>query len=217
MVKIENGVAVRAPLPTFLAGLEPVSLLDLRWTDPSLGVQALAWWPEEAHDEPLAAGYRWGDEVLIVDKARQVVVVTRQQIALSADEIAQQAAAEHDAMSLLVDAERDRRVELGFEFQDKHYQTRGAGDRENILGAMNNALAAIMNGTKEGELRWADPAKEFFWIAADNSRVPMDAQTALALGQAATARKSALVQAGSDLKAMATIPQDFTADKWWPV
>lgn len=116
-----------------------------------------------------------------------------------------------------VDAERDRRVELGFEFQGKHYQTREAGDRENILGAMNNALAAIMNGAKAGELRWADVAKDFFWIAADNSRVPMDAQTALALGQAATARKSALVQAGSDLKAMAPIPQDFAADKWWPV
>lgn len=216
MVKIENGVAVRAPLPTFLAGLEPVSLLDLRWTDPSLGVQALAWWPEEAHGEPLAAGHRWGNEVLTVDKARQIVVVTHQQIALSAEEIAQQADAEHASLSLRVDAERDRRVEAGFEFQGYHYQTREAGDRENILGVLSNALAAIMNGAQAGELRWADPTKEFFWIAADNTRVPMDAQTALAFGQAATARKSALVLAGSNLKKMDPIPLDFADDKYWP-
>ncbi|MDR6233536.1 DUF4376 domain-containing protein [Pseudomonas oryzihabitans] len=115
-----------------------------------------------------------------------------------------------------VDAERDRRVELGFEFMGKHYQTREAGDRENILGAMSNALLAIMRGAKEGELRWENPEKDFFWIATDNSRVPMDAQTALAFGQAAMSRKSALVQAGSDLKAMTPIPLDFAADKWWP-
>ncbi|KTT25135.1 DUF4376 domain-containing protein [Pseudomonas rhizoryzae] len=115
-----------------------------------------------------------------------------------------------------VDAERDRRVGLGFEFQGKRYQTREAGDRENILGAMNSALAAIMAGAKAGDLRWADPQTDFVWIASDNQRVPMDAQTTLAFGQAATVRKSQLVLAGSALKAMMPTPQDFAADRWWP-
>lgn len=115
-----------------------------------------------------------------------------------------------------VDAERDRRVGLGFEFQGKRYQSREAGDRENILGAMSSALAAIMVGAKVGDLRWADPLTDFVWIASDNQRIPMDAQTTLALGQAATARKSQLVMAGSTLKAMTPIPQDFAADRWWP-
>ena len=115
-----------------------------------------------------------------------------------------------------VDAERDRRVALGFAFQDHHYQTRTASDRENILGAMNTALAAMMAGAKAGDLRWADPEADFVWIAGDNQRVPMDAQTTLAFGQAATARKSQLVLAGSSLKAMNPIPQDFAADHRWP-
>jgi len=115
-----------------------------------------------------------------------------------------------------IDAERDRRVALGLTFQDHHYQTRTTSDRENILGAMNNALAAIMAGAKAGNLRWADPQTDFVWIASDNQRVPMDAQTTLAFGQAAMARKSQLVLAGSTLKAMEPIPQNFADDQWWP-
>ncbi|KTT01432.1 hypothetical protein NS376_14055 [Pseudomonas oryzihabitans] len=118
--------------------------------------------------------------------------------------------------ALAIDAERDRRVALGFTFQDHHYQTRTASDRENILGAMNTALAAMMAGAKAGDLRWADPETDFVWIASDNQRVPMDAQTTLAFGQAATARKSQLVLAGSSLKAMTPIPQDFATDDRWP-
>ena len=44
----------------------------------------------------------------------------------------------------------------------------------------------------------------------------MDAQTALAFGQGASGYKSALVFAGSNLKQMDPIPEDYTDDKWWP-
>lgn len=33
------------PVPEFLRGLQPQDLQNLTWTDPSLGVQDLAWWP----------------------------------------------------------------------------------------------------------------------------------------------------------------------------
>ncbi|MGH8417344.1 MAG: hypothetical protein ACRER8_08690 [Pseudomonas sp.] len=46
MVKVENGKASRDALPDFLKGLGMESLLELSWTDPSLGVQDSAWWPE---------------------------------------------------------------------------------------------------------------------------------------------------------------------------
>jgi len=47
MVKIDNNNAAREPIPLFLQGLLPESLVDLSWTDPALGVQDCAWWPEE--------------------------------------------------------------------------------------------------------------------------------------------------------------------------
>ncbi len=114
-----------------------------------------------------------------------------------------------------VDAERDRRVRLGFEFEGKHYQTRNQSDRENILAIKSDALAAVLMGAKVGDYRWANAEKDFFWIAGDNERVLMDAQTALAFGQAATQRKNQLIVAGSDLKEMDPIPLDYAADKYW--
>nr|WP_314583426.1 hypothetical protein [uncultured Pseudomonas sp.] len=117
----------------------------------------------------------------------------------------------------LVDLERDRRISEGFVFEGVRYQTESQSDRENILGALGTALAAItVDGAQSGDLRWADPKFDFFWIAADNTRVPMDAQTCLAFARAAVARKSLLVIAGNTIKQMDPIPQDYTDDKWWP-
>lgn len=46
MIKVQNHTATREPIPEFLRGLAPESLLDLSWTDPQLGVNDAAWWPE---------------------------------------------------------------------------------------------------------------------------------------------------------------------------
>lgn len=88
MIKIQNNTATREPLPAFLVGLKPESLLDLSWTDPALGVQDAAWWPEESGDGPLPPGYKWGAETLALDQARKVVVVTHATIALTSDDLA---------------------------------------------------------------------------------------------------------------------------------
>lgn len=87
MVKVENNVATREPLPQFLQGLLPESLADLSWTDPALGVQDVAWWPEESADGELGADKKWGDETLTVDSERQVVVVTREQLDITPEEL----------------------------------------------------------------------------------------------------------------------------------
>lgn len=86
MVKVENGIATREPIPNFLVGLLPESLVDLSWTDPALGVQGAAWWPEESTDAPLATGKKWGAEVLTVDAQRKLVRVTRKQVNMTAAE-----------------------------------------------------------------------------------------------------------------------------------
>lgn len=78
MIKVQNNTAKREPLPTFLRGLKPESLLDLSWTDPALGVQDAAWWPEDRQWPELQEGERYTDEVLTLDHERKVVVSTRQ-------------------------------------------------------------------------------------------------------------------------------------------
>ncbi|WP_052750446.1 DUF4376 domain-containing protein [Pseudomonas putida] len=86
MIKVQNNLATREPIPAFLIGLTSESLADLSWTDPNLGVQDCAWWPEESGDGELASGMKWGAETLIPDLVRQVVAVTHEQVPLSDDE-----------------------------------------------------------------------------------------------------------------------------------
>ncbi|MFV1942747.1 DUF4376 domain-containing protein [Pseudomonas luteola] len=114
-----------------------------------------------------------------------------------------------------IDAERDRRIDSGIEFNGVMYQTR-VGDRENIAGMAQLAFMAIQEGAQEGELRWANPDEDFAWIAEDNSLVPMDAPTVVAFGKEAAARKLQLIKAARALKDMDPIPADYTDDKWWP-
>ncbi len=87
MIKVVNNTASREPLPSFLQGLAWVSLADLSWTDPALGVQDLAWWPEESDFQSLQRFEKYGDEVFTIDLERKVVVVTRLIVSMSQDEI----------------------------------------------------------------------------------------------------------------------------------
>ena len=97
MVKVENGKAIREPIPDFLdqSGTPEAiaALADLSWTDPALGVKNLAWWPEESADGELGANKKWGAEVLTLDPVRKVVVVSRKQVAMTAAETAERDAA----------------------------------------------------------------------------------------------------------------------------
>jgi hypothetical protein len=88
MIKVQNNTATREPIPQFLQGLAPESLADLSWTDPQLGVQDAAWWPEDDQSPTLAEFERYGDETLTVDAGRRVVVVVREVVPWSAEEIA---------------------------------------------------------------------------------------------------------------------------------
>lgn len=88
MVKIQNGIATREPIPQFLVGLSAADLADLSWTDPALGVSEAAWWSEEDQSPALGEFERYGDETMTVDAERRVVVVVREAVAWSAEEIA---------------------------------------------------------------------------------------------------------------------------------
>ena len=92
MIKIDTETleATREPLPKFLKGLKQQSLYDLSWTDPSLGVQDSAWWPEVNESLSLPDEfYRYGAETLTLDSERKVVVVTQEIEPLTDSEIAE--------------------------------------------------------------------------------------------------------------------------------
>ena len=114
-----------------------------------------------------------------------------------------------------VDAERDRRIDGEFTFNGVIYQSRPE-DRENLSGAATSALAAMVNGAQPGDLRWHGEDTDFEWIAADNSTIPMDAQTMFTLGQTALAHKSGHIFAARALKNADPIPEDYADDKHWP-
>ncbi|WP_256805445.1 DUF4376 domain-containing protein [Pseudomonas kurunegalensis] len=148
MVKVEDGVAKREPIPGFLLGLAPESLADLSWTDPALGVQGAAWWPEIDESGELGDGKKWGAETLSVDSGRKVVVVKRQQVNMTATEKAERDAALAAEWLSLIAARRYQAETAGIELQGMQVAT---DDRSKLL--INGA--ALRASREPGyTLRW---------------------------------------------------------------
>jgi hypothetical protein len=124
------------------------------------------------------------------------------------------AAAALVAAKAAVNAERDRRAGLGFTYNSVVFQS-DAKSMAAIDRASTLAFVAITNGAAAGNLRWSDPNADFYWIAADNSHVTMDAQTVVALAQASAAFNTNLTLKAAALKATSPIPTDYTADSYW--
>lgn len=124
MIKISGNSLSRDPIPSFLIGLSLESLADLSWTDPQLGVQDCAWWPEEDQSPALQQFERYGEETLTLDPERRVVVVVREVVPWSAEEIA---------------AERKSRVPQVVSMRQARLALLGAG----LLANVEAALAAM--------------------------------------------------------------------------
>lgn len=114
-----------------------------------------------------------------------------------------------------VSKERDRRLKADFEFNGKMFQ-RDDKSLDRITGAATLAGFAIGNGAQPGDLRWANPDRDFGWIASDDTVVPMDAQTCFQFGQVAASIETSIVFAAKSLREMNPIPENFTDDKYWP-
>lgn len=113
-----------------------------------------------------------------------------------------------------VNAERDRRLVADFTFQGVRFQ-RDERSLQRITGAAT--LAGFARPfVQPGNLRWANPDRDFTWIASDNSLVPMDAHTCFAFGQAAANTETSIIFTAKALREMDPIPLDFADDKWWP-
>ena len=114
-----------------------------------------------------------------------------------------------------VNAERDRRLVADFTFAGRLFQ-RDQRSLQRITGAAALAGFALAQGAQAGYLRWANPDRDFVWIASDNSLMPMDAQTCFAFGQVAANVETSIIFAAKMLREMNPIPADFADDKWWP-
>lgn len=129
----------------------------------------------------------------------------------TAAELAKDVATKKDAIRV----ERDRRLQADFTFNGQTFQ-RDTESLARITGAATLAGFAIAAGAQPGDLRWANPARDFGWIASDDTVVPMDAQTAFAFGQAAAEIETSIVFAAKTLREMDPIPDNITDDQWWP-
>lgn len=114
-----------------------------------------------------------------------------------------------------VDIERDRRIVRCFTFAGVAFQLdERSQQRITAMGA--DARFAIAAGAQAGNLRWADPAADFAWIATDNALVPMDAPTMVAFSNAAKLWVARHTYAARALKDMDPIPADPTNNGYWP-
>ncbi len=116
-----------------------------------------------------------------------------------------------------VNLARDTRINAGVVFNGVLYQTRPE-DRENIQGAYSRAQSAVLiGGALPGDFSWHGGPGDFEWIAADDSRVKMDAQTMMSFGEAVLDHKAAHIFAANAIKAMDPIPDDFDeVAAYWP-
>lgn len=115
-----------------------------------------------------------------------------------------------------VNAERERRLVADFTFNGKKFQ-RDARSLQRINGAATLAGFALGAGAQPGNLRWANPDRDFVWIASDNTLMPMDAQTCFAFGQVAANVETSIIFTAKALREADPIPADYADDKWWPV
>ena len=113
-----------------------------------------------------------------------------------------------------INAERDRRLAV-FHFGGHSYQFTPES-RLDVAGAGSLAQGAIIMGAQVGDLRWADPDRDFTWITADNQQVTMDAQTCFAFAKTAALWRADHIYAARALKDTNPIPETWANDAHWP-
>lgn len=114
-----------------------------------------------------------------------------------------------------IKAERDRRLNADFLFQDTLFQ-RDPISVQRIAGAAQLAALAIMGGAQAGDVHWHGGDEAFGWIASNDTVVTMDAFTVINFGRAAAARETQLIFAARYLRMLDPVPEDFADDRWWP-
>lgn len=207
MIKVQNNIATRDPLPAFLRGLAPESLADLAWTDPQLGVHDAAWWPEEENSEPLPEHADYGAETLEVDAVRKVVIVRRAVVPWSSERIEQELAPLREAKNAEINAARLAANRHAFTHGGKSFACDELS-RSDIDGT--NGFVALYGVLPPG---WVGG-----WKAIDNTYLPIatvdEWKAFYAAMFAAGSENFAHAQALKNLLAAATTAEEISAITW---
>lgn len=152
MIKIQNNTATREPLPDFLVGLAPESLIDLSWTDPALGVSDCGYWPESVEYTPInQRTQKYGDEILTIDAARKVVVVSYEVLEIPAEQVAANRAAAQSALWEQIKAKRDAIKHSGVKVSGKWFHTDDSSRIQQLgLVMMGASVPAVAWKTMDG-------------------------------------------------------------------
>lgn len=113
-----------------------------------------------------------------------------------------------------INKERDRRIAGGFRFGEHLYDSDDKS-RTMIAEAGMRAMVAIISGAQTGDLRWDGDSEDFYWIAADNQKVAMDAQTTVDLAAACQEHVKRHNWKARALKDQSPIPANYQADEHW--
>lgn len=132
---------------------------------------------------------------------------------------------QQEALRREIDAERDRRM-LVFTYDiggtDYDFQMDESSQQLIIASGADSKLFIIFAQTSvpplvvAGNLRWANPNKDFAWWDIDNTRHLMDAQEMSDFADAAKLFVSTLRDSARTLKDMETVPSDWqTNETYW--
>lgn len=169
MIKVNTKTlqSTREALPSFLYGLQPESLQDLSWTDPTLGVSDSAWWQEVDKSQPLAEYQRYGGETLTVDPINKVVEVVRSIVPWTAEEIAQ---AETDKANRI-------KVEITTAVQQRLDNFARTRNYDSILSACTYSTSTNAQFAREGQ--YCVTARDNTWAKLYQIMAEVEAGTRL--------------------------------------
>lgn len=115
-----------------------------------------------------------------------------------------------------INRERDRRLSLGFTFGGNSFDFDEIS-KIRISGAGTLAGFAVAGGAPQGYYQWTGDGTDFYWIAQDNTKVYLDAQSMFAMAQYAAQWEARHIKAARTLKDMDPVPTDYKDDSYWPV
>ena len=114
-----------------------------------------------------------------------------------------------------VNAERDKRIALGFNYGPHRFDFDTAS-KSRITGAATLAGFAMGAGAQAGNFLWHGGTDPFTWILQDNTTLQIDAPTMFQIGQVAANWEASHITAARALKDADPIPADYTDDAYWP-
>ena len=129
-----------------------------------------------------------------------------------------------------VNAERDRRIEQGFNFTMTNKVNRAGGSYIMQAGLKSQTAvtslvsrakdAASIQGGSHGanDYRWLNPDEDFSYPSLDNTEIALDVDEMIELGRQLSVFVDHIMRRGRALKALEAddgIPANFTEDNYW--